>query len=129
MLFLGLSLIMASCGEDNYENIVGARTTGEFSEMTHKFGEATIGEVLTTKVKLKNTGDIPLKIHDVKPSCGCTTPNFTKEPILPGEEGEITMSINTLGMPAGSLKKSVVVIANMDPIRNTIMLEAELKEK
>lgn len=129
MLFIGLSLFMISCGEDEYENIVGARTTGEFSEMTHNFGKATIGEVLTTKVTVKNTGNIPLKIHDVKPSCGCTTPGFTKEPILPGEEGEITMSINTLGMPAGSLKKSVVVIANMEQIRNTIMLEAELVEK
>ena len=67
-----------------------AQKTIEFTETHHNFG--TIKEEAGNVVHsftFKNTGNIPLLIQNVKASCGCTAPKWTKAPIAPGQEGEI----------------------------------------
>jgi hypothetical protein len=61
---------------------------------------------------VKNTGDKPLIISSVKPSCGCTTPDFSKDPIMPGKTGQIKVHYNTANV--GATQKLIEVFSN-DP--------------
>ncbi|MDR0559334.1 MAG: DUF1573 domain-containing protein [Prevotellaceae bacterium] len=82
----------------------------EFEETTHDFGE--ISEEIGTAVhvfKFKNTGDKPLVISNVGTSCGCTVPNWTKEPVKPGSTGEIVANYKP---GIGSFNKSLTVSTN-----------------
>jgi len=60
-----------------------------------------------------NTGKVPLILHDVKASCGCTTPEWTKEPVLPGKSGNIRVTFNPKNRP-GSFNKTIQVNSNAD---------------
>ena len=57
-----------------------------------------------------NEGNAPLVITDVKTSCGCTVPIFSKEPILPGETGELLIQYDTKRL--GVFNKTITVISN-----------------
>jgi hypothetical protein len=60
-----------------------------------------------------NTGKVPLILNDVKASCGCTTPEWTKEPVLPGKSGKIRVTFNPKNRP-GSFSKTIQVNSNAD---------------
>lgn len=64
-------------------------------ETTYDFGtiKESEGKVSHT-FKIKNTGDAPLVLTRVIASCGCTTPEWTKEPIAPGKTGDITITFD-----------------------------------
>lgn len=62
--------------------------------------------------KFTNTGNAPLVITDVKTSCGCTVPTYSKEPILPGQEGSLDIKYNTKKL--GTFTKTVTVISNAE---------------
>ncbi|RNC88449.1 MAG: DUF1573 domain-containing protein [Winogradskyella sp.] len=59
-----------------------------------------------------NEGNAPLVITQVKTSCGCTVPNYSKAPILPGESGEIQIKYDTKRL--GNFTKTVTVISNAE---------------
>lgn len=61
---------------------------------------------------ISNTGDAPLVITRVIASCGCTTPEFTKEPIFPGKTGQIKVTYNPDDRPEGPFTKSISVYSN-----------------
>lgn len=60
---------------------------------------------------IKNDGDAPLMLTRVIASCGCTTPEWTKEPIAPGKTGEITITFDPKDRP-GPFTKPVSVYSN-----------------
>lgn len=66
-------------------------------------------------VKFKNTGTEPLIISGAKGSCGCTVPNWPKEPIMPGESSQIEIRYDTKRV--GAINKTVTVTSN-DPSGN-----------
>ena len=83
-----------------------------FEDSEHDFGEIQEkGGKVSYKFSFKNVGDEPLLILSVKPSCGCTTPNWSKNPIKPGEEGFIIAEYNPRGRP-GVFRKSLNVVTN-----------------
>ena len=59
--------------------------------------------------EFKNTGDAPLIIKDVKSTCGCTVPTWTKDPIPPGKSGKIDVKYN---MGLGPIRKTITVQSN-----------------
>ncbi|MCC8094410.1 MAG: DUF1573 domain-containing protein [Tannerellaceae bacterium] len=81
-------------------------------ESTHDFGEIieSNGPVSHTFV-VENTGDMPLVITRVVTSCGCTTPEWTKEPIAPGKSGNIAVTFDPKGRP-GPFSKTISVYSN-----------------
>jgi hypothetical protein len=86
-----------------------------FDSLEFKFGTIAIGEKVLHSYHFKNTGDAPLLIGDVKPSCGCTSlKDWPTAPILPGEEGNISIEFNSDGQP-GAVTKSIVVHTNAVP--------------
>ncbi len=92
----------------------------KFEVTTHNFGEIKedAGKVSYT-YKFTNTGDKPLKIDKVVPSCGCTTPDWSKEEIKPGRQGFISATFDPANRP-GLFNKYITVYANTTP--NIIML-------
>jgi len=93
----------------------------EFEEIRHDFGLMVQGERLTYKFKCTNTGGANAVISDVSSTCGCTITSWTKQPIKPGDKGEVEVIFNSGGKPAGFISKTVNVLANTQP--NTIKLE------
>jgi hypothetical protein len=92
--------------------VFSAKTNAQelkFDELVHDFG--TIKEELgsvTHAFKFTNAGDKPLVITRVQASCGCTTPGWTKEPVQPGETGEVLATYRT---SSGPFNKSLTVTA------------------
>ncbi|MFN3841014.1 MAG: DUF1573 domain-containing protein [Cyclobacteriaceae bacterium] len=78
---------------------------------SHDFGDIQQGDVVEHVFKFTNTGNEPLIITNVQASCGCTTPQWTKEPIMPGGKGEIKVGFNSAGR-MGMQSKSLPVISN-----------------
>lgn len=83
-----------------------------FEKQTHDFGTFKESEgVQITTFKFTNKGDAPLVLSNVRASCGCTTPKWTREPVTPGQSGEIQVSYNPKNRP-GPFNKSVTVTSN-----------------
>jgi hypothetical protein len=78
---------------------------------THDFGTLKEGPSAEYVFKFKNTGRQPLIITNASASCGCTVPEFPKEPILPGKQGQIKVTYNTSGK-AGPFDKTVFIQSN-----------------
>jgi len=83
----------------------------QFVEEVWDFGEIPEGPQVTHEFKYKNVGKEPLIMSNVKASCGCTTPGWAKEPILPGKESVITATYNTQGRP-GAFSKAITITSN-----------------
>ena len=93
----------------------GAQTKAEivFENLDHDFGKIKEDAgPADFNFNFKNPGTVPLVISAVNASCGCTTPEWSKEPVLPGKSGFIKVSYNPLNRP-GSFNKTVTVIANV----------------
>lgn len=86
-------------------------TTIEWIEPNKNLGKINEGQVLQIQFKFKNTGDHPLVIKSVQPSCGCTVADFPKQPIPPGGEGEITGAFDSNGR-SDLQSKDILVVAN-----------------
>ena len=83
-----------------------------FETTTHEFGDVKeTGGPISYDFKFKNTGDQPIIISNVQASCGCTTPDWTKTPVAPGQSGSIKAQYNPLGRP-GAFNKSMTVTSN-----------------
>lgn len=86
-------------------------TTMAFDSTTHDFGTVEEGEKVRHSYIVTNTGTNPLIITDVVVSCGCTVPNYNKEPILPGKTGEIEIEFNSNNR-VGKQSKNILVHSN-----------------
>ena len=95
-------------------------TTVAFSETDHNFGNIKKGEKVEHIYEVTNTGNNPLIISNVKPGCGCTVPDYTKEPILPGKKGKITLHFDSTNFD-GAVNKAADVFVNVEkaPVRVT----------
>jgi len=83
-----------------------------FQEESHDFGTIKEGVIAEYTFKFTNTGTQPLILSDVRPSCGCTTPAWSKEPVAPGKTGVITVKYNSAGRP-GKFNKSITITSNI----------------
>lgn len=90
-----------------------AKTTADWGAKEYDFGKVAAGTKVTYQFKFKNTGSEPLVITNVKPSCGCTTPSWSKDEVAPGAEGFIDVAFNTAGK-SGIQSKTVTVTGNFD---------------
>ncbi|HLK98444.1 MAG TPA: DUF1573 domain-containing protein [Hymenobacter sp.] len=99
----------------------------QFEEMKYDFGSAKQGDVVKHVFKFKNTGTAPLVISNIGVSCGCTTPEWTKDPIMPGKSGTITANFNTAGK-LGVQNKVLTVESNSAGGNAMVALVGEVKE-
>jgi hypothetical protein len=80
----------------------------KFNEIEHNFGNGPQGKPVSHEFVFTNTGTEPLILESVKASCGCTTPEWSKEPIMPGKTGVIKAQYNMAR--EGSFRKSITVV-------------------
>jgi hypothetical protein len=81
-----------------------------FEKLVHDYGTIPRNSDGTCYFKFTNKGDDPLVITGVKAACGCTVPSYTREPILPGQSGQIKVEYNT--RQRGTFSKTIVVNTN-----------------
>jgi|SRR5690554_3008142 len=124
---LSLSIIfltLVSCGgKQKTEAQIGQYTTIEIQEL-YNAGTVAKGEIVNIDVAVKNIGDYPLVIADIKPACNCTVSEFNQDPIAPGETTIIKASIDTDAVGKGVVKKPITISANTRPSTTTVMLQA-----
>src|SRR5688572_23463784 len=78
---------------------------------SHDFGDITQGDVVERVFKFKNTGNQPLTITNIQTSCGCTTPVWPRDPIMPGGSGEIKVGFNSAGK-TNKQTKTLPILSN-----------------
>jgi hypothetical protein len=101
-------------------NIKAATTTNnlnpdlsmKFNTEDHNFGNLPEGPSATYDFEFKNIGNTPIILSEVHGSCGCTTPVWPKEPVLPGKTAKIAVTYATQGRP-GPINKTVTVTSNV----------------
>jgi len=95
---------------------------------TFDFGELKEGPQAEHIFVFTNTGNEPLIINSANASCGCTTPEWPKEPILPGKTGKITVRYNTQGRP-GPFTKSIYLTSNASKAdeRHELIIKGKVK--
>lgn len=99
-----------------------------FEKTTHDFGIFYEDQPkVTCKFKFTNTGDGPLVIHQAMASCGCTVPKYPKEPIRPGETGEITVTYDGTGKFPGHFRKTVTLRTNAKDEITRLIIEGDMQ--
>lgn len=104
----------------------GPATTISFEEPVYDFGTRKTGEFVDHVYKFKNTGSEPLVITNAKGSCGCTVPEWPKEPIPAGGEGEIKVKFDGKGK-SGPQSKNVSITANTNPSTTVLTIKGVLE--
>lgn len=102
----------------------------KFDKTTHDFGTfSESNPKVSCTFKFTNTGNAPLVIHQAVASCGCTIPSYTKEPVKPGESGEIKITYNGAGKSAGHFKKSITIRSNAKTEITRLYIEGDMTPK
>jgi len=84
----------------------------KFATEIHDFGTVPEGPAAEYEFSFTNTGKEPIIIQRAQPSCGCTTPSYSKDPVLPGKTGAIKASYGTQGRP-NAFTKTITVFTNV----------------
>ncbi len=96
-----------------------------FDKETHEFGIIPQNVPATYTFTFKNTGKEPLIITNAAASCGCTTPEWTKEPIMPGKKGFVKATYNAASI--GVFNKAVTVMSNAKKSQVTLYIKGDVK--
>lgn len=106
-----------------------AAPKAEFVSGVHDFGKIKESDGnVTCTFKFKNIGDAPLIIQRVQATCGCTSPSYTKEPVLPGKEGEIKVVYSAAGN-VGAFEKRLTVFTNAPDEVYILTIKGEVQLK
>ena len=109
-------------------NMTDGAPVMEFDKLEHDFGVINEGDVVETIFSFKNTGKSALIITNASSSCGCTIPNYPRQPIAPGDSGEITVKFNSSGKP-NMQTKTVTLVTNTPNGRENVVIKAEVTPK
>lgn len=96
-----------------------------FVSLVHNYGQLEYNANSTYQFEFTNTGKVALVLNDVKASCGCTTPEWSKEPINPSDKGKITVKYNT--MIPGPFHKTITVYSNATTNPIVLTIQGEVK--
>lgn len=100
----------------------------DFETADHDFGTIKEGQKVSYTYKFKNTGQAPLIIQSAQPSCGCTVPEWSKEPIPVGGTGFVKAEFDSNGK-TNVQNKTITVTANTWPKTTTLRFKAMVTPK
>ena len=121
-----LLTVMLACGIA----FASAQAEIKFDKLTHDFGNfSEASPVVSCTFTYTNTGDKPLIINQAVASCGCTVPEYTKEPVEPGQKGTIKVTYNGTGKFPGHFKKSITIRTNGKVEMTRLYIEGTMEEK
>ncbi len=108
VLILAIVITAITVNAQDAKKVTGPEMT--FQKTTHDYGTIELNGDGTYNFEFTNTGNEPLILSKPRSSCGCTVPQWPKEPILPGETNKIKVTYNT--HKAGPFNKTVTVYSN-----------------
>ena len=121
--FLGvLALVVGFAFQSNAQGAI------KFKAEKHDFGKIVEGTQASYSFEFTNIGKAPVVISNVQPSCGCTTPEWTREPIMPGKTGKVTASYNSAGRP-GNFNKTITVVNNGEVSQIILTIQGSVEPK
>ncbi len=113
LLFAAVLMVSLVLAQDNTveqpEQLPGPYIA--FVEVSHDFGDIYQGDKVEYTFNFENSGDAPLIITNIKVTCGCTATDWSREPILPGEESSITVKFNSTGK-LNKQNKVISIVSN-----------------
>lgn len=142
---LALSVVaFTSCNEGNAsskvksENLESAKKRDveiskgapsiSFDKTEFNFGTVNEGDVVDTEFTITNTGKTDLVITNAQPSCGCTVPQWPREPIKPGASAKILAKFNTAGKP-NRQNKTITLFTNTAKGREVLRIKGNVTPK
>jgi len=114
-----MSLAWAQTPAETTEEVKKEGPAISFENRKHDFGDITQGDKVEHIFKFKNTGTAPLVISNVMTTCGCTAPEWPKQPVAAGAEATIKVVFNSRGK-MGQQRKVVTIISNAVEQRSTV---------
>ncbi len=96
----------------------------EFDKLIHDFGKIPQGKPVKVVFKFTNTGNDVLLLTNVVKSCGCTTPVFSTEPVLPKQKGTIELGFDAQSV--GAFNKKVTVFSNAENDQIILTIKGEV---
>jgi hypothetical protein len=122
---MAFSFVNAQETQQKEQPLDGPKIT--FNEMEHKYGTIKKGGDGNCEFIFTNEGNEPLILSNVRASCGCTTPSWTKEPIMPGKSGSIKVRYNTNNI--GGFNKTITVTSNaIDSPRLVLKISGKVEQ-
>lgn len=100
----------------------------QFPEMEYDFGTINEGKVVEHIFKFTNNGQAPLVISNITASCGCTSPDWSKAPVKPGDEGYVKVVFNSAAK-SGTQAPTVSIQANTNPTVTRLRLKGTVTPK
>lgn len=135
-IFLLIPMLVCACSGKPHSSEAGADRSANdqeisppeitFEKNVHAFGDLIEGEKVAYTFTFKNTGSSNLIVKDVKADCGCTTPQWDKQPVKPGESGKIEVVFNSSGR-RGNQFKSIKIFTNTPEKEYTLAITANVK--
>ncbi|MCG8696944.1 MAG: DUF1573 domain-containing protein [Bacteroidales bacterium] len=128
IILLGMLLFSASIFSQQSETFAAKSFTGpqiKWDKDVHNFGSIEQNKEVKATFSFTNTGDKPVYITNVKPSCGCTGVDYTKKPVAPGTTSKITATYNAKAI--GNFHKSVRVYSSINENAKLLYIKGTVK--
>ena len=119
--FITLILFLIACSS----NVQHRDATINFKKLEHDFGDLTYKEPDSCAFEFINPGQSALFVNNVKSSCGCTVPVWTKKPVMPGSKGEIKIKYDS-DFP-GAFHKTITVYFNGENSPVTLKIKGKVQ--
>ena len=133
-LLAGLCLGQIACDNRKQGEASKEATTGKMPKIDLKekqvydFGTITEGDTVEHNFAFTNSGEFPLIINNITASCGCTTPEWPRDPIAPGQESSIKVRFNSKGK-MGVQNKTITIFANTEPAMSDLQFRVLVVSK
>ena len=106
----------------------GAFPKFSFNQEEHNFGQIKDGDIVSHTFRFTNTGQAPLIISKATAACGCTVPQWPKQPIPVGGSGEIKVQFDSSNKP-GMQNKVVTITANTESKVKKLLIRAQVNPR
>lgn len=124
-IILFVAMIMICVGFISAQN----KAEIKFDKTTHDYGTFPESNKVSCVFTFTNIGDAPLVIHQAVASCGCTVPEYTQEPVMPGKTGTIKVTYDGTGKYPGHFKKSITLRTNAKTEMIRLFVEGDMTAK
>jgi hypothetical protein len=124
IMMIGL-LIAVNVSAQATANVPAEEPHIQFKSLTHDFGNIPVNSNANCEFTFTNTGKVPLILTNVRASCGCTVPEWPKDPIQPGGTGVIKVKYTTVTHP-NVINKSIIVNSNADNKQVVLRIKGEV---
>jgi len=111
-MFFAVVALITHAGFGQNQSAKSENALIQWEASTHDFGKIKQGVPVSYEFKFTNKSKVPAVITNAQPSCGCTTPSWTREPVMQGGEGHVKATFNAQAV--GPFDKVITVSANTE---------------